>query len=388
MDSPPNYPVLSPAQASAATAPGPKQSNAVKWMVGTVAVLGALFLGLLVVVMMGFSTGWLGMLVGMILAVLPVPVYVLLALWIDRFEKEPLWMLAGAFLWGATVAVFFAYVLNTLFGVIAVNVIGSMANTATAVFCAPLIEELAKGMALIIFFLWKKDEFDNVLDGIIYAAMVGLGFALTENIAYYGRAMAGGGLGTSLIVFAIRGIVSPFAHPLFTSMTGIGLGIAQMAPRGSALKFIMPVAGLFMAMFLHFLWNLSASFGYGFFFIAYVLIMVPALLGVIIMVIISLRKEGKLLRTHLAPELQSGLLDERGYEALCTVRGRLSEAFAAMTKGGFGVWRTRSQFHDIASELAFHRWRTSRGIIPRNQPPAEREAAYVQRMRELRSRLG
>ena len=386
MDAPPAYPAFG-AAGGAGTLPVAKQSNTVKWLAGSVALLGALFLGLLVLVMMGFSTGLLGMSVGMTLAVLPAPVYVLLALWIDRFEKEPVWMLAAAFIWGATVAVFFAYILNTTFAIIMVNVIGSAANTATAVFCAPLIEEFSKGLALIIFFFWQKDEFDNVLDGIIYAAMVGLGFALTENIAYYGRAMAGGGLGNSLMLFVLRGIVSPFAHPLFTSMTGIGLGVAQMARRGSPLKLIMPVVGICMAMFLHFLWNLSASFGTGYFFIAYVLIMIPALLGVIAMVIISLRKEGKLLRMHLAPELQNGLLDHKAYESLCSVSGRLGEAFAAMTKGGFGTWRTRTQFHDVATDLAFHRWRTARGIIPRHQTPAEREAAYLQRLRELRSRL-
>ena len=104
----------------------------------------------------------------------------------------------------------------------------------------------------MIFFLWKRDEFDNVLDGIIYAAMAGLGFAMTENVLYYGKALATGGLGASLFTFILRGVVSPFAHPLFTSMTGIGLGIARQSRKGSPLKWLAPIGGICLAMFLHF----------------------------------------------------------------------------------------------------------------------------------------
>ena len=178
-------------------------------------------------------------------------------------------MLAAAFIWGATVSVFFAFILNTMFGIAAASVVGAHADMATSVLSAPFVEELAKGFALFIFYLWQNDEFDNVLDGIIYAAMVGLGFAMTENILYYGNALAAGGLGASIVTFILRGVVSPFAHPLFTSMTGIGLGLARQAAAGSAMKFFGPVGGLALAMFLHFLWNFSASFG-AMFFVAYV----------------------------------------------------------------------------------------------------------------------
>jgi RsiW-degrading membrane proteinase PrsW (M82 family) len=237
-------------------------------------------IGLLTLLLLGTSTGAVGLVFGIVLAVLPLPIYMLLALWIDRFEKEPVWMLVAAFLWGATVSVFFAFILNTTFGVVAASVIGDGADMATTVLSAPFVEELAKGFALLIFYLWKRDEFDNVLDGIIYATMVGLGFAMTENILYYGNSLAAGGLGASMVTFILRGVVSPFAHPLFTSMTGIGLGLARLAPKGSPMKFFGPVVGLGMAMFLHFLWNFSASFG-AMFFIAYVVIMVPAFLGLI-----------------------------------------------------------------------------------------------------------
>ena len=362
------------------------QSATVKWLLISVAILVAVFLGLLTLVLTGLATGVAGLISGIVLALLPLPVYMLLVLWVDRFEKEPLWMLAAAFIWGATVSVFFAFILNTLFGVIAIAVIPPYASMATAVISAPLVEELAKGMALVIFYFWKRDEFDNVLDGIIYAAMVGLGFAMTENILYYGKSFAAGGIGASIFTFILRGVVSPFAHPLFTSMTGIGLGLAQLARKGSPIKFFAPVGGILLAMFLHCLWNLSASFG-AVFFIAYVLVMVPAFFGILILIVISLRKERHIIRQYLVTELQSGLLDTRGYETLCSVRARMRESWGAFGRHGYGQWRTRTRFHEAATELAFHRWRTSRGIFPRHQTPAAREAAYLQRLHALKSQL-
>jgi hypothetical protein len=95
-----------PAYYGAPAAPAPPQSNAVKWLLITVAVLVALFLGLLTLVLTGLATGVAGLISGIVLALLPLPVYMLLVFWIDRFEKEPLWMLAAAFIWGSTVAVF------------------------------------------------------------------------------------------------------------------------------------------------------------------------------------------------------------------------------------------------------------------------------------------
>jgi hypothetical protein len=209
----PNPPSLDHSLAANGTPIVQKKSGVMKYLLATAALLAALFLGLVTLVMLGFSTGPLGMAVGIVLAVLPLPVYMLLALWIDRFEKEPLWMLAAAFLWGATGSVFFAFILNTGFAIATADVLGVHTDMATAVISAPLVEELAKGLALVIFFLWKRDEFDNVLDGIIYAAMAGLGFAMTENVLYYGKALATEGLGASLFTFVLRGVVSPFRAP-------------------------------------------------------------------------------------------------------------------------------------------------------------------------------
>src|SRR6185436_9131184 len=164
-----------------------------------------------------------------------------------------------AFFWGALVAVFFAFVINTA-GSVAVALLTNdvrAANTFGAVISAPIVEETAKALILLIFFFWKKDEFDGVIDGIVYAAMAGLGFAMTENIQYYGKAVIqGGGEGLTL-VFILRGFLAPFSHPMFTSFTGIGLGLARQS-RNGLVKFIAPVLGLLAAISMHAIWNGSA----------------------------------------------------------------------------------------------------------------------------------
>ena len=370
-----------------AIAAGAKSGSATRWLLITTSVLGALFCGLLMLVFIGLVAGPVGLLAGIVLAVLPVPIYMLLALWVDRFEKEPVWMLAAAFLWGATAATLFAAIFNTVFEGIVSSRVGEHAAMATAVIAAPVIEELAKGLALIIFFLWKRDQFDNVLDGIIYATMTGLGFAMTENMLYYGRALAMEGVGASVVVFILRGVISPFAHPLFTSMTGIGLGLARLAPTGSKRKLIAPALGICLAMLLHCLWNLSASFG-AMFLVAYALIMVPAFLGLIAVVTISLRKEGQIIREQLRPELSSGILPAPEYHALSTVFGRIGAAWRALGSGGWSRRRLRLRLHDVTSALAFHRWRAARGIFPRDEASAAQENAYVVQLRALAAELG
>src|SRR5712691_8817941 len=168
--------------------------NAIKIVLGIAAALAALLLGLLLLVLIGFETGPIGLLVGLLSATIPVPLYLLLVLWIDRYESEPLWMLATAFFWGAAIAVFFAFLLNTANEVIVASATNNsrIGENFGAVISAPIVEESAKALILFILFFWKRDEFDGIIDGIVYAGMVGLGFAMTENIAYYGRAVQGG----------------------------------------------------------------------------------------------------------------------------------------------------------------------------------------------------
>lgn len=370
--------------------PIPIQSSgtrtAIKIIGGVAASLLALLFGLIVLLLIGVETGPVGLLIGFVSATLPVPLYLVLVLWIDRYEAEPAWMLATAFFWGALIAVFFAYIINTASGLAVSMMTNSMqaGRTFGAVISAPIVEESAKALILFIFFFAKKDEFDGVIDGIVYAAMVGLGFAMTENIQYYGKAVLAGGE-TLTLVFILRGALAPFSHPMFTSFTGIGLGLARQS-RNLAIKIIAPPLGLLAAMSMHSIWNGSgALFGGGAFILTYILIMIPAFFIMLVVIALALRREGQIVREYLAPDFQGGLFTQDEYQRLGSIFGRMATSFNALSRGGFGQWRTARQLNQTASELAFHRSRVARGIVAADA--LEREAAYRIALADMLKRL-
>ena len=329
------------------------------WVAAGLIFAVCVVLGLLALLMIGFGTGVTGFFVGALMATVPVPFYIAFALWVDRFEPEEPWLLALAFFWGATIAVFFSILFNGMSAALFSELAGgASAATLTAVLAAPFAEELSKGAALFLLFLWKRDEFDNVTDGIVYASMVGLGFAMTENIQYYGEAFKAGGGGQAAALFILRGVMGPLSHPLYTSMTGIGFGLARESDRKST-KVLAPWIGLSAAMALHALWNLSASFGL-IVFAMYFFVMVPALIGVIVIAIYSLRREAMIIRKHLDCVVAQGVLASEDLVVVTSVRRRVAACTRALFEGGPSKMLARRRFHGLATELAFHAWRTSR----------------------------
>src|SRR2546429_2699227 len=362
--------------------------SAGKIILAVFALMVAALLGLIVLLLIASETGPIELIIGMICATLPVPIYIMLLLWIDRYESEPLWMLTTTFLWGALVDFFTAIILNPVKG----EIIPAATNSAQigenfgAVISAPIVEESAKAFILLVLFFWKKDEFDGIVDGIVYAGMVGLGFAMTENILYYGRAVQGGA-GSLTFIFILRGMAAPFSHPLFTSMTGIGLGWARQSNNGFV-KLVAPVLGFMFAIFLHGTWNATATYGGApGFFAGYFLIMGPAFIITLMVIFFSLRREGSIVREFLYPDYQRGFFDALEYEKLATIRGRMGMSWNAMTTKGFSGWRARMRCNQIASELAFHRSRVARGFVRDPQSAQERENAYLYTIHELRQML-
>ena len=362
--------------------------SAIKVALSILAILIALFLGLLVLIVIGIETGPVALMLGLLSATIPVPIYIILVLWIDRYEAEPLWMLATAFFWGAVVATFFAFLLNAT----SMGVVGALSNANAgeafaAVISAPIVEEIGKALILFIFFFWKKDEFDGVVDGIVYASMVGLGFAMTENILYYGKAAAGGGGAALTLTLIIRGFFAPFSHPLFTSLTGIGLGLARQSTN-VFVKIVTPVVGLLMAIFMHTIWNGSAVFGGGgIFVLTYILVMVPAFLIMLVVISLALRREGQVVRQFLVVDLDRGILTRDEYNQLGSIIGRMGSSFRALSETGVKGWRARRRLNQLASELAFHRSRVSRGYHSSDQDVLAREAAYLQALQDLINEL-
>jgi RsiW-degrading membrane proteinase PrsW (M82 family) len=367
--------------------PQPRLS-AIKIIAAIIAALFAALLGLLVLLLIGAETGLVELMIGMVCAIIPVPIYVMLLLWIDRYESEPLWMLATTFFWGALVAIFIALVFNTGVEIIAMIATRSdeVASDVGAVISAPIVEESAKALILVIFFFWKKDEFDGIVDGIVYAGMAGLGFAMTENILYYGRAIQKGPE-VLTAVFILRGMAAPFSHPLFTSMTGIGLGWSRQS-RNRLVKFAMPIVGFVLAILMHATWNGSAAFGNGLgFFVTYFMVMGPAFVVILMVIHFSLRREGRIVQEFLYSDYATGFFDQREYERLCTIRGRMGMSWDALWSHGFAGWRLRMRCNQMASELAFHRSRIARGIGRDPQAAQAREATYRSSLEQLRRQI-
>ena len=343
--------------------------------------LVALTLGLISMAVIGYQTGADGLWVGMILAMLPCPLYVALSLWLDRYEPEPPRLLVGAFVWGAAVAVFFALLINSLVHIVVASFAGEAAGSeAGTVYSAPIVEEFVKGTALFILYWWQKDEFDGIIDGIVYAGMIGLGFAMTENILYYGRAMQEG-IDSSLGLFVLRGVVSPFAHPLFTGMTGIGLGWARLSDNPRVRRWA-PLGGLLAAMTLHFVWNYSANLRNELFVAAYLFVMVPALAAVLVLIYFSLKREHLIVRNHLLQDLENGTISHEDYESICTPSKRMRNGLKAFRRGGFRQFRAHREYYNVATELAFHRWHVTRSIVT-GDLAIEREAQHLGLLREL-----
>ena len=300
-------------------------------------------------------------LVALPLALLPVPLLIALVLLVDRLEPEPLSNLVFCFAWGAGIAALLAGILNTV-GLVYVTqpALGtSNGQFISATIGAPVVEESLKGLVLV-WLLWRRrQELDGPTDGIIYAAMVGLGFAMMENVGYYISALARpevGGVPLLGVTFVFRGVLAPLAHPMFTSMTGIGVAYAATHRRGGwALA-----AGLAGAMFLHGLWNGLTSLGLRGIILAYGLL--ACVLVVLITVIVADRRRILgLIRRYLPAYQDSGLVTEADLRMLCTLRERREARRWAPRTGGRPLARAIVAYQLAATELALAHERAYRG---------------------------
>ncbi len=326
--------------------------------------------GLLTLLVISSQTGATGLATGFVVATVPVLIVVPALLWLDRFEAEPTSLLLLTFAWGALVATFVALVVNS-YSLVLLQDAGEDVSAA-AVLVAPWVEETAKGSAVLLVLLVRRREFDGVVDGIVYAGLAGVGFAFTENVLYLGRAMQESGTSGLAVTFVLRCLFGPFAHPLFTMCTGIGIGIA-VTTRHRPLRVVAPLVGWLCAVGLHGLWNLSSVAGFRGFVTTYVLVQLPIFLAAVSFAVWARRRESRLIGRHLDAYAASGWFTPAEVRMLTSVAARRqARSWAAGTAGPRGR-RAMGAFQAAATELAFLRDRAHRGTAPPDVREIERD---------------
>jgi RsiW-degrading membrane proteinase PrsW (M82 family) len=289
----------------------------------------------------------MALLISVLAAFVPAFVMAAFVYWLDRYEKEPLVLLGAAFAWGAVVAAGGAFLINSILGVGIYFLTGSVsaAEHGTAALVAPFVEEALKGAALLLIFLVFHSEFDSILDGVIYAGIVALGFAATENVLYiYDRGYVAGGWAGLWAVVVIRDVVVAWQHPFFTAFTGIGVGIARIN-KNSLVKLLAIPTGYAFAVSSHAFHNAFSELVGGLqgFAIGSILDWLGwSVMGMFILWMV-IRERGLLVR-QLKDEIAGGTISAAQYSRALSP---LTNSLALVTEG-----QAAARFYRLCGELA------------------------------------
>jgi len=275
--------------------------------------------------------------------------------WLDRWEPEPSRLLLLAFLWGAGVAVVVSLVLEVLTSAV-------LGHGLVLTVAGPAIEEAAKGAFLLVMLTGaRRREFDGVVDGLVYAGFAAVGFAFIEDVGYVAEAF-GQGSETGVTTVVLRLVLAPFAHPLFTSLIGLGMGLAVARPGPG--RWIYPAAGYLGAVALHALWNGSLLFGLAGYVAVYLLIMVPALVAAVLVARHHRRRERDVVNRQLPAMVYYRWLTPAEAAWLGSIAARRVWLRSVRRRSGPAGVRALREFQQAATELAFLRDRVERGVGP------------------------
>lgn len=341
----------------AAYYPEPEKSQTGKYLAIAGTIFAVIFLSLIVSLLLFASVGIESAIMASVVAFIPAMFYLVPLVWLDRYDPEPAWLLALAFAWGALVAVIVSFIVNTALGMVFGPAFG-------AVISAPVFEEGSKGLGLILLLIFFRKYFDDILDGIVFAGVIALGFATVENVLYYGRGILQGGSGGLLVLFIVRGIFSPFAHVTFTAMTGIGCGIARES-HNIFVRLLLPVLGYGCAVLLHAIWNGTAVVG-GFegFVVAYLFFQFPFFLIFLGFSAYVMYRQNKILKEMLAIDVARGLIPAE----------HLQKATSAFKSTGWllnglftGTFRARAAYLRSIGKLGLSYWHIQRATAAQGQ---------------------
>lgn len=320
-------------------------------------------------------------LLGAILALIPLAGVLFAIRLVDRWEPEPRGLVIFALAWGAIASVAIALGVDLVFQWIFGPPDTYPAEVFSTVVKAPIVEEFAKGLGILILYATARRAFDGPVDGIVYGALIGAGFAFTENIQYFGISYLEGGAGQASVTFFVRGIMSPFAHVMFTSVTGFAVGLAARrgATTGQAVgPWLLGLAG---AIALHAFWNGSAVFTD--FFSTYLMLQVPLFILFILGVLALRREESRLTRKRLGEYAAAGWFTPQEVDMLATPAGRKAGlAWARSLQGDRAPIMKR--FITDATSLAMAR---QRAVTGRDPQAAADERALLEKTAAARQAL-
>jgi RsiW-degrading membrane proteinase PrsW (M82 family) len=305
-------------------------------------------------------------LVGLLLALLPIPVLVVLVLYLDRLEPEPRALLAAIFGAGAGMAVITALLGRALHtGVITTPDLEPHASVVAGVSVGAaiggaLVAETLGGLVLLALLASRRTEIDGVEDGVVYGSMVGLGFVLVANVYAYAVAW-GSGAGALAEEFARRGIFGPVFQALFTSLTGIGVAYAATRPALSR-RYLGIFVGWLAAVALDALWNHSAAEGGAGLTVTYV-ILFTALLALLIALVADRRRVIMMITGFLPDFEHPEVITPEDIRMVASLRmRRLGQQWARLQLGVAGE-RSMTRYQLAATELAMACRRKSLGQI-------------------------
>ena len=318
------------------------------------------------------NTGAAGFAIGFVASLIPLGAVLGSVYIIDRWEPEPKRLLLFAFTWGAAVSIAVTLLIQPVFALAAPYSDEAAFRDFMTTVQAPVVEEFAKSLGLLLLLLMARKNFDGPVDGVVFAFTIAGGFAFTENILYFGRAIAESGTpGSDLVqIFFLRGVMSPFAHAIFTGTTGLIMGLAARRWHAGA-SVAAFVVGLIPAMILHNRWN---SMGQDF-LAQYVLVQVPIFLVAVACIVVLRVAETRLTRQRLLEYAAAGWFTPAEVEMLATPGGRRQ---AVRWAGAYDRAPQMKEFVRAATRLAFTRQRILSGRDVQAHQQDE-----VQQLREL-----
>src|SRR5215213_7190833 len=314
------------------------------------AAVSLVAIGLVVLLVVAAVPDRVGLLLSVTAASIPALIYATIVLRLDRYEREPLRAVLACFAWGAVGAVLFSLVTWLLFQFAVEEALGvQAAEAASVVIGAPLAEESFKGIAVLAVLIFARDELDSTLDGLVYGALVGVGFAMTENILYFGQAYLEGGLREFGTLVLGRAVLGGLGHPAYTAIIGAAIGWSRGRHGRGVARVIVPILGWALAVTLHVAWNgglvltsVTMDEKAGLLKLVAVqtaIVIVPAVLVLYAIARMSAQHELAILREELGTEVERGTITQAEYEAIVDPEARQRALASAQARGGRAIRR-------------------------------------------------